>query len=283
MGDGGVNPWSADRAGDLHRLVTAALPDERLTADELSAVVWDDPGLVVGFDDGLGAAAAVVRRYGELAMGHVRLLAVDPEQRRQGRGQTLLDAVEVWFHEQGVDLAVWGGEAPTYLWPGVDARWLGAQCLAEAAGYVVFGSEVNMSLPSSFRAAPPEGVVRRRVVSDDDAAAVRAFVAEHWPPWSVEVDAAIEAASIHAAFVDDQPVGFCCHSVWRIGWLGPMATLRTHRGSGVGAALVAAVAKDLQVAGRSDVEIAWVGPVRFYAKLGADVSRVFRTYQKTLR
>jgi len=285
MGIGGgyeVEVWTSARAGDLQRLVDVSLPGERLTPDELATVVWGDPGVVVGTADGLGAAAGVVRRYGSLAVGHVRLVVVDPSGRRQGRGRALLEAVEAWFRQQEVTVAVWGGEAPTYLWPGVDARWLGAQCLAEAGSYAVSGSEVNMALPSSFRAPVPDGIERRRVTTDDDVASVRGFVATHWPTWSVEVDAAIEAASIHAAFVDDEPVGFCCHSVWRIGWLGPMGTVRTRRGIGVGAALVSSVAKDLQVAGRSEVEIAWVGPLRFYAKLGADIGRVFRTYQKTL-
>jgi hypothetical protein len=50
----------------------------------------------------------------------------------------------------------------------------------------------------------------------------------------------------------------------------------------VGAALVGAVCLDLMVAGHDQVEIAWVGPVRFYAKLGAEVSQVFRTYTKAL-
>ena len=39
---------------------------------------------------------------------------------------------------------------------------------------------------------------------------------------------------------------------------------------------------DLMVAGHREAEISWVGPVRFYAKAGATVSRVFRSQSKRL-
>jgi hypothetical protein len=51
----------------------------------------------------------------------------------------------------------------------------------------------------------------------------------------------------------------------------------------VGAALLSAACRDLRAAGHADAEIAWVGPVGFYAKAaGATVSRVFRTLVKPL-
>jgi hypothetical protein len=60
-----------------------------------------------------------------------------------------------------------------------------------------------------------------------------------------------------------------------------MATDPTTQGVGVGQALLGAVCRDLMIAGRADAEIAWVGPVGFYAKAaGATVSRVFREVVK---
>ena len=43
-----VESWGADRVGDLTELVTAAMPAEALSADELLACCWDDPGVVLG-------------------------------------------------------------------------------------------------------------------------------------------------------------------------------------------------------------------------------------------
>jgi hypothetical protein len=47
--------------------------------------------------------------------------------------------------------------------------------------------------------------------------------------------------------------------------------------------LLGAVCRDLQLAEFDRAEIAWVGPVGFYAKTaGAEVSRTFRTFSRRL-
>ena len=78
--------------------------------------------------------------------------------------------------------------------------------------------------------------------------------------------------------------GFGCHSVNRLGWLGPMGTDPVQRHGGIGTALLSAIATDLQAAGLSTVEVAWVGPVGFYANAaGATVSRTFRSLRASAR
>jgi hypothetical protein len=44
--------------------------------------------------------------------------------------------------------------------------------------------------------------------------------------------------------------------------------------------LLSELCRDLMVARFQMAEISWVGPVRFYAKAGAAVSRSFRTFLK---
>ena len=62
-----------------------------------------------------------------------------------------------------------------------------------------------------------------------------------------------------------------------------MATHPDRRHRRVGAALLSELCRDLRTAGFNDAEIAWVGPVGFYAKTaGAAVSRVFRILVKRL-
>ena len=121
-----------------------------------------------------------------------------------------------------------------------------------------------------------------RALEEATASSAQALIAEHWPQWSAEVGRAVEQGTCLVAMADDRAVGVACHSVNRPGWLGPMATDPARQRAGVGAGLVSAVCEDLMVAGHERAEIAWVGPVRFYAKLGATVSRVFRTYAKAL-
>lgn len=281
-----LNDWGSDRAGDLVALCSQSLQDEELSVDELTAVLWEDPSdavasIVLGSDE--AAVAAVARRSRSGIVGFVRLVAVAPDLQRNGLGTQLVKEAESWLADRGAGAVALGGDSPIYLWPGVDARWVGVQCLAESCGYRVSGSEVNMSLPSSFRTAPPSGIVVRRLVDEADVSAVRDLVVSRWPDWVLEFDVSVDSATAHGAFEDGaRPVGFCAHSVQRFGWLGPMATAAEARGRGVGAALVSAVCEDLSAAGCHEVEICWVGPVRFYAKLGASMSRCFRSYHRSL-
>jgi len=293
-----IEPWPSDRAGDLLALVTAAMPEEELSLDELLAVCWDDPepestdvGTVLGTADGSGAVSAVIRVFGEgtdaLRLAYVKLLVVHPDFRRAGLGHALLRAAEEWAWDNGAAELYLSGAPPFYLWPGVDATSVEMACLVESHRYEVVGSDINMSLPTSFRADAPDGVVVRRVVTDDDIARVDALVASVWPEWSAEMRRAVEHGCCHGAFVAadegdgaERAIGFACHSVSRAGWIGPMGTDPRERAAGVGSALLGQVCRDLMIAEYERAEICWVGPVRFYAKNGATVSRVFRQYKK---
>jgi GNAT superfamily N-acetyltransferase len=274
--------WGPDRCSELAALAEAAMPHERLTADELLACCWDDPGVVLGLPDGRGAVAACVQQHGDRTVGFLKLVAVEPVAQRLGHGTALLAAAEAWAFGHGAAEVRAGASAPFYLWPGVDVRATGALCLFEAAGYLAGGAELNMSCPATFRAKPPAGIEVRRVLEDPDAMAVVALTRAHWPNWEAELTRAIEHGSCHAGFADDgAAVGYGCHSVNRAGWVGPMATDPTRQHRGVGAALLGEVCRDLMTAGYPDAEISWVGPVGFYAKAaGASVSRVFRSLRK---
>ncbi len=278
----GITELARAQVGDLFALVDEALPRERLTADELLAVCFDDPGVVLWLPDGSGAVSAVTRSYGDFTIGWTRLIAVAPDARRHGRGRALLAAAEDWAYAQGASEVHLGESAPFYFWPGVPGDAMEMLCLAEAARYDATGGELNMSIPTTYRAPVPDGVVLRRVVDDADAAVVTAFTELHWPHWVPELRRGIEQGGCHAAFDhrDRAVLGFACHSVNRAGWVGPMGTDSARRGRGVGHALLSALCVDLMTANFRDAEISWVGPVRFYAKAGARVSRMFRLYRK---
>lgn len=278
----GITELPRTQVADLLALVDDALPTERFTTDELLAGCYDDPGTVLWIPDGSGAVSAVTRTFDQTVVGWVRLVAVRPEARRHGRGRALLAAAEDWLFGEGASEVHLGGSAPFYFWPGVPGDAMETLCLAEAARYDPVGGELNMSLPTTFRAPVPDGVVLRRVVDDPDAEAVAQFTAAHWPWWIDELRRGIDQGGCHAAFdtSDRNVVGFACHSVNRAAWIGPMGTDAASRGRGTGHALLGAACIDLMTANFREAEIAWVGPVRFYAKAGARVSRMFRSYRK---
>lgn len=81
-----------------------------------------------------------------------------------------------------------------------------------------------------------------------------------------------------------ETIAFAAHSVNRHDLIGPMATDPRHRGGGVGHALLAACCSDIGASsGAARARISWVGPLRFYAKAGAVVSRVYRNGRLPLR
>jgi GNAT superfamily N-acetyltransferase len=271
-----------DRADDFAMLVTEALPGERLSEDELVACCFDDPGVVLALADGTGVVSAVARDFDGFVMGWIKLVAVAEDARGTGRGRALVSAAEQRLFDAGASEIHLASSAPFYLWPGVPGDALGMLCLAEAMHFERTGSELNMSIPTTFRAPPPTDAVVRRVVDDPDAKAVVEFTRAHWSTWVDELRRAIEQGGCHAVFddADRSVVGFACHSVNRAGWIGPMGTDPERRGRGSGHALLSELCKDLMAANLRDGEIAWVGPVRFYAKAGARVSRMFGSYRK---
>lgn len=278
-----MDEWERERADELAALVDAALPDEELSADELLGCCWDDPGVVLGAPGGRGAVCASFQDHGGRGVGFIKLIAVAPDARRDGTGRLLLAAAHDWAFNQGAQEIRVGAAAPFYLWPGCDVAHVEALCLFESFGYWPVGAEVNMSCPTRFRSDPPAGVSIVRALDDSVIARGLALVQSRWPGWVAEMSRAVEQGCCHVAISDADPadapaLGFACHSVNRAGWIGPMGTDPTRQYGGVGSALLGQLCRDLQAAEFAQAEIAWVGPVSFYAKAaGARVSRVFRS------
>jgi predicted N-acetyltransferase YhbS len=206
-------------------------------------------------------------------------LAVAPYHRRRGVGRALLTAAESRLRERGVTAIRLAAGVPRYLWPGIDHTNHGARALAMSAGYRLVDEAVNMSLATTFRAATPGAVTVSRV-NGTGIAAVRAFVTVTWPLWGTEVDLAAARGSLFAAWDGARPVAFIAHSTMRAGWIGPMGTDDGFRGHGVGQALLSAACADLAADGWPRADIAWVGPVEYFARLGAHVNRRFLRYVK---
>jgi GNAT superfamily N-acetyltransferase len=260
----------------LAQLVSAALPDEGLTAADLDTCCYGPDTEILG--DGDAAAVLTVKGSGGLAAAWIVLLVVHPDRRREGRGRGLVDESAARARAAGaIDLHL-ANASPRYVWPGVDFRFTAALALFEATGFEPYGAECNMALATSFRADAPAGVAIEREGGDDAAVLAARFS----PNWGDEVARGTAAGTCYAARAGGETIGFACHSVNRAGWIGPMATDPERQGSGVGRALLGAVCESLAAAGHAEADIAWVGPVGFYAKAGAVVSRVFRNAKLTL-
>jgi mycothiol synthase len=276
-----VDLWGRERASQLAALVDRTLPGEGLTEDEIAFCCWNGEGAVLGLSAGEGAVAVNIADEGPRRIGYVKLVVVDPGAQRRGQGSALVEAAQNWAFDRGAQEVRVGAAAPFYLWPGCDVEHLGGLCLFESLGYWAVGAEVNMRCSTAHRADPPRGARVLRVEDDDVVDSVLALVRREWPHWEPETRRGIELGTCFAALADDDPavaLGYASHSVNRRAWVGPMATDSNRQHGGVGSALLASLCEDMQALGIDEAEIAWVGPVRFYAKAaGARVSRVFRS------
>jgi GNAT superfamily N-acetyltransferase len=261
----------------LAALCEAAMPEEQLTEAELRHVCFGEGDEVLGDDD--GAAAFTIKQHGKHVSAWILLVAVRPEVQGHGRGGQLLDEALEQARARGATRVNLANAIPRYLWPGVDVMNTAAGALVESAGFERDLVGINMTIPSTFRSAPPPGVVVERETGDG---AVE-FAARAYPYWIPELEVAVaRGAAFAARTADGETVGFGCHSCNRAAWIGPMATDPDRKHGGVGSAVLAAVCADLAARGHAAGEISWISNLRFYGKCGATVSRVFQGGHRAL-
>ena len=274
-----LDPEAADAIADL---CGRALLDPP-SAGEIRQALFDParPAVVRG-DPATGVAATVVRR-GE---GYLRLLAVDPPARRAGLGSALLTAAEADVSAAGCGSLRTGADAPDYLLPGVDVRLTPMLALLERRGYrradVTFNMDVDLAALDGLAGPEPASSVRAASPADRDRFAE--WLRRHWPNWEDEALRGLDQGTAVLSDDGDRDIaGFCAWDVNRRGWLGPMAVRPGVGGRGWGRDLLLAALAAMRASGLGQAQIAWVGPIGFYAgAAGAHISRVFFVYERRL-
>jgi GNAT superfamily N-acetyltransferase len=264
-------------AAQLAALCDEAMPEERLTVDELAHVCFGEGDEVIADHD--GAVAFTIKRFGEHISLWLLLLVVRPARQERGRGRELLDAALDRGRALGAGTAHLASAVPRYLWPGLDVTNTRAGMLAESAGFERDLVGVNMDIATGFRREPPAGVVVER----ETGTGALQFARGAYPYWEDELVVAMEHGTAFAArAADGSTIGFGCHSCNRAAWIGPMATDPDAQHAGIGSAMLAALCADLETRGHDVGHIAWVSNLRFYGKCGATISRVFQGGHRTL-
>jgi mycothiol synthase len=232
-------------------------------------------------------------------IGHIDLLAVDPEHRQRGIGHALADRIEGALAELGAAAVEVAGNAPYYAWPGVDVRYTPGICAALALGYEFEQAACNMTADLSRPDAPglrstgpaerrlaDHGITVRRATSEDIPALVEFARATFTDGWAGEITHSVgrDRAGCHLAVKDGGEVlGFASYGSSRPSWFGPMGTAPAARGTGIGSVLLRRCLADQKADGHDRVQIGWVDPVPFYsATVGARIERVFFRYRKEL-
>ena len=285
---------------NLLNLCSLALPLDPFTQPLLDKHIFDDPRyepeLSIALESTGDLIAAVVGMVRTLPEGNhhgwIKLLAVHPDHRRRGLGMALLREIEHSFRQRRLPQIDTIG-FPRYFWPGVDVRYTPACCLFETAGFKETRTLVNMAvdLTQPFDTASDEqqlaadGFTFHRAALDD-AEELNAFIEREWPPWCDEVPIALanDPISLFYCRLAGKIVGYAAYDIAMFpGTFGSMGTDVACRGRGVGSVLLRLCLADMQAIKCPRCEIAWVGPVGFYARqVNAHINRVFRDYRKLL-
>ena len=287
--------WDADAA----ELVDLLWPH----TDTEFALVDEVDGAVVGL--ALGSLGPEPRDPAARRRGHVNLLAVGPEARRQGRATALLDAMERRLGSVGAVDVLIGGATPRFAWPGIDVRYTAATLFAEARGYVRQREAVNMTVELDTAAAAgrlateldekrlAKQSITVRALTEADRERITPWLAGWGGTWREESlatldriaeggDAGSYVAVLRDGAADAEYVGFASYGVNRRDWFGPMGTGGELRRLGIGGVLLRRCLSDMREAGQlRTAQIGWVGPVGFYARtVDAYVERVYWMYRR---
>jgi GNAT superfamily N-acetyltransferase len=256
------------------------------TTEELAGALFapDQPTVVFG-DPVTGVVAMAECSDGP----HVRLLVVDPAQRRQGHGHALMQAAEDWAKQRGHRMLVTGADPPYFLWPGVPSDETGLLCLFERRHYIRAETNFNMDVDLSALPPDPGGYERARPEDRDE---VDSWMETHWSNWTAEALRALDKGNLFLSRDGDLRTGdgrdrgdvsaFCAFEVNRAGVLGPVAVRPELMGRGKGRAVLLGALHELRRRGRESVSVVWIGPIVPYALVGGRVSDVYFVYRKEL-
>jgi GNAT superfamily N-acetyltransferase len=247
--------------------------------DELAACLFapDQPATVRGQPD-IGVVATVASTDPAAGEGFVRLIAVDPAHRGQGAGRALLAAAEADL--AGKSVITVGADAPYYLYPGAPASETALLCLLERAHYQRQEANFNMDVDLGRLPRDPGGTA---LATEEDRDEVAAWMAANWANWRAEVLRALDKGTLLLSRDREGVVGFCAWDVNRRGLLGPIAVRLDVIGKGAGVPLLLGGLHRMRQGGRSRAQVAWVGPIVPYARVGGVVGQVFFVYRKRLR
>lgn len=216
------------------------------------------------FGDGIAGApeTRVFERDGRIAGVAVtcgrwlRILAVDPDLRRQGIGTALLSEESVVFAEPG-----------NYLTPGVPLDDEGTRAFFRRRGFTETQSTWNLEV--ELDGISPDAAATRP--SHADAERVLAFVEREFGRiWRFEAAKAFERELPPAFIAEDagEITGFAVHDVNNrgLGFFGPTGVAKSMRGKGVGCRLLLASLADLRRMGYARAVIPWTDALEFYRK-----------------
>ena len=266
---------------ELAKLMRAASPDLGYVDEGvLDAKTFQDPDCDIAFlikavekKATVGACLGVARKAEKGKAGYVKAVVVAEKLRRQGVGSLMFSELERRFQKRECR-EVHVGECPApYLQTGVDSLDTATVCFLLKRGYQRLGANVDMT--SQMKDVQIDySDTDKKVMKDNDlrkatardSAALQALVQAAFPGWRFEAANALEQGTVFVAGTKGKVTAFACANGTNPGWFGPMGTLESERGKGLGRLLIWKCFEVLKKDGYKSVRIPWVGPIPFYSR-----------------
>lgn len=227
--------------------------------------------------------------------GWIPLFLVRPDRQRCGIGTAMFERVERLLADRGITEISVGWALPRYFLPGIQVAFTSALVFLDRRGYETNReARVNMEVVLEGRSfdtteaemrLSQEGFTVRRGTHPDLPSITRLCEAHNSLGWATETRWGLEQepTTVFVAERDGEVRAFAVHSVCGPVHFGPMLTASELRGLGIGSVLLKRCLQDYQEAGLGRCEIAWAGPLSFYARsVDARVNKVFWTFHKSL-
>ena len=306
--------WNAEMGADFpmtDRLFRQNVPDS-------PAFEPDDVLVVTEGDELLGLAVSRQGRQFERDLwfaeedGWVNSIVVAREHQRNGIGTILLGRAESYLREHGARRVMLGSDL-LHFFPGIPTQYEPVKALAEARGYQLGGIAHDMwrdlegyETPERVREllereAP---AIQIRAGTREDMPGMAKFLTDEFPGrWRWEGLQYLEAGGYPEEFMllfdDGQIIGFsqtyCSGSVqlgsnvmWNpllgehFGGLGPIGIAESHRGRGLGLALLCESVADMKRRGVRRMCVDWTGLVDFYGTIGFTIWKSYQHAEKAL-
>lgn len=272
--------------------------ERHLDSSELHHRIWQDPSapveLLLGAVEGdqlVGYCLACIRE----GHGVVSVFGTVPERRSQGIARALFAELEKRLLARGVSQLLVEGHGPGYFWPGVELTRGPAICFLIRQGFEtdrktrvdmeVDLTQAHLDTTATEARLASEGIVVRRAMEADIAATAAFTVQTFSRGWQIEVEETrrFPEPPLNIAIYREQVVGFAAYDVTGYARFGPTGTRPDMRQRGIGGVLLKRCLQQMVARGDSTAEIAWAGPIAFYAKeAGARINRAYWCFHKNL-
>jgi len=243
----------------------------------------------------LGFVIGAFRDYYKGKTGWIKMMAVDPDFRRNNIGTELVKTLEVELKKLGATEFKVMDVPLNYFMPGLDPRYTEGIVFLQKLGFEKTGEHINMNVDledmdfstvDEEKKLGEEGIIIKRAAPDEKEAVIK-FTDPIWEMWNYEVNQTFknEPISLHIAILNGSVVAFSAYNGNNVGlpWFGPMGTHPDMRGKRLGEILLKRCLQDQKNMGFHYSIIPWVGPIGFYLKaVDAHISRVFWTFKKAL-